>query len=142
VLELPADALDELVAHCRRALPHEGCGLLIGDADTARVTSVFPTPNAANSAMVYEIDPSELLVADRAAAALGLDLLGAFHSHTHTEAYPSPTDVARAVDPSWHWIVVSLQHADPVVRSFSIRDGVIDEEPIVLTEGSTHPETE
>jgi proteasome lid subunit RPN8/RPN11 len=134
MLELSADALDQLVAHCVRALPHEGCGLLVGDPDAHRATMVIPTDNAARSELVYEIDPHELLVADRVAADLGLELVGAFHSHTHTEAYPSPTDVAKAVDPSWHWVVVSLRDQEPVVRSYSIRDGVIVEEPIVSAE--------
>ena len=63
-----------------------------------------------------------------------MDVIGAFHSHTHTEAWPSPTDVAAAVDPSWHWVVVSLRRADPVLRSFRIAGGAIDEEPVVVTE--------
>jgi [CysO sulfur-carrier protein]-S-L-cysteine hydrolase len=142
VLELPTDALDQLVAHCLRALPHEGCGLLVGDPRTGRVASVVPVPNVANSALRYEIDPGDLLVADRAATAEGLDLLGSFHSHTHTEAYPSPTDVTLAVDPSWHWIVVSLRRPEPVVRSFTIKVGVIDEEPIVLVEVTGQRNTE
>ena len=46
-----------------------------------------------------------------------------FHSHTHTEAYPSPTDVAQAPDPSWHYVLVSLRDIQPVVRSYRIVDG-------------------
>lgn len=130
MLELAATACDELVEHCLGAYPHEGCGLLVGSND--QVVSVIPTANAARSALRYEIDPADVLRADRDASAKGLDLLGAFHSHTHTDAYPSPTDVAQAVDPNWHWVVVSLRDVAPVVRSFSIRDGVIAEEELVL----------
>ena len=39
----------------------------------------------------------------------GLEIIGVVHSHTHTEAYPSPTDVAQAPDPSWHYVIVSLR---------------------------------
>ena len=35
------------------------------------------------------------------------------HSHTHTEAYPSPTDVAQAPDPGWHYVIVSLKREAP-----------------------------
>ncbi len=55
-----------------------------------------------------------------------------FHSHTHTDAYPSPTDVAQAPDPAWHYVVVSLRDLEPVVRSYRIQDGKIAEEPVVL----------
>ena len=54
------------------------------------------------------------------------------HSHTHTEAYPSPTDVAQAPDPDWHYVIVSLREAEPVLRSYRIVDGNIDEEAVVL----------
>ena len=55
-----------------------------------------------------------------------------FHSHTHTEAYPSPTDVAQAPDPDWHYVLVSLRDTQPVVRSYRIVDGAITEEPVQL----------
>ena len=58
--------------------------------------------------------------------------MGVFHSHTHTEAFPSPTDVAQAPDPSWHYVVVSLRELAPVTRSFLIVDGKVSEEPVVV----------
>lgn len=128
MLELPADALAGMVAHCLAALPEEGCGLLVGHDET--VVRAVPTRNAAASALRYEVDSSEHLAIDRAAADDGLDVLGAFHSHTHTDAWPSPTDVAAAVDPSWHWVVISLRQPDPVVRSFRIEGGAIAEEVV------------
>ena len=80
--------------------------------------------------MVYEIDPKEMLRVDRAAQGLGADIMGVFHSHTHTDAYPSPTDVAQATDPGWHYVLVSLRDTQPVVRSYLIREGAIAEEPV------------
>jgi proteasome lid subunit RPN8/RPN11 len=120
----------EMVAHCLSGLPDEACGLLVGSYGGDEVTHLFPTANAAASAMRYEIDPKELLQVDRAARALGADLMGVFHSHTHTDAYPSPTDVAQATDPGWHYVLVSLRDTVPVGRSYFIRDGQITEEPL------------
>jgi proteasome lid subunit RPN8/RPN11 len=57
------------------------------------------------------------------------------HSHTHTEAYPSPTDVAQAPDPSWHYVIVSLKRPDAVLRSYRIADGEIAEEGVTLAGG-------
>jgi len=84
----------------------------------------------AASARLYTVDPKEHLRADRAAEAEGLAIIGVFHSHTHTDAYPSPTDVAQAPDPTWHYVLVSLRDLLPTVRSYRIVDGVVEEERI------------
>jgi [CysO sulfur-carrier protein]-S-L-cysteine hydrolase len=122
----------EMVAHCLSGLPDEACGLLVGPYGGDEATHLFVTPNAAASAMVYEIDPTEMLRVDRAARALGADITGVFHSHTHTDPYPSPTDVAQATDPGWHYVLVSLRDTHPVVRSYRIVDEAITEEPVVV----------
>ncbi len=130
MLRLPRDLCVEMVAHCLAGLPDEACGLLVGSYGGDEPTHLFATTNAAASAMVYEIDPKEMLRVDRAARTLGADIMGVFHSHTHTDAYPSPTDVAQAADPGWHYVLVSLRDTLPVVRSYTIRDGEITEEPV------------
>ena len=55
------------------------------------------------------------------------------HSHTHTEAVPSPTDVAQAPDPGWHYAIVSLRDdRNPSLRSYRIVDGEVAEEPVTV----------
>ncbi len=120
---------DTMVAACLRALPNEGCGLLLGTSEGV-VASVVVSPNVANSAKVYEIDSKVLLRTYRRADDEGLEVMGVFHSHTHSEAYPSPTDVAQAPDPTWHYVLISLRDADTVVRSYRVREGEISEEPV------------
>ncbi len=118
-----------MIAACVRALPNEGCGLLLGTSD-GLVVDVVVSANVANSAKVYEIDSKVLLRAYRRADEEGLEVMGVFHSHTHSEAYPSPTDVAQAPDPTWHYVLISLRDADTVMRSYRIREGEITEEPV------------
>ena len=130
MLHLARELYMEMVAHCLAGLPDEACGLLVGPYGGAEVTHVFTTDNAAASALVYEISPRELLRIDREAQRLGSDIMGVFHSHTHTDAYPSPTDVAQATDPGWHYVLVSLRDTHPVVRSYRIAEGAITEEPV------------
>jgi proteasome lid subunit RPN8/RPN11 len=130
VLRLSKEIYMEMVAHCLTGLPEEACGLLVGPYGGEEAARLFVTPNAAASAVVYEIDPKELLRVDREAQAIGADIMGVFHSHTHTDAYPSPTDVAQALDPGWHYVLVSLRDTHPVVRSYSIVDGAISEEAV------------
>ena len=123
----------EMVAHCLAGLPDEACGLLVGSYEGDEATHLFPTDNVARSAMVYEIDPKDMLRVDRAARTLGADIMGVFHSHTHTDAYPSSTDIAQAPDPGWHYVLVSLRSSSPVVRSYSIVDGRVSEESVVVS---------
>jgi proteasome lid subunit RPN8/RPN11 len=94
---------------------------------------VHPTKNLAESACLYTVDPREHLLIDRAAEANGRAVIGVFHSHTHSDAYPSATDIAQAPDPSWHYLVVSLRNEEASVRSFRITEGLVSEEEIEET---------
>jgi proteasome lid subunit RPN8/RPN11 len=129
VLTLSSDHRDAMVATCIRALPNEGCGLMLGRPD-GTVTEVLASPNVADSARLYEIDSRVLLRAQRRSDEEDLLILGVFHSHTHSDAYPSPTDVAQAPDPEWHYVLISLRDVPSEVRSFRIVDGAIVEEEI------------
>ena len=111
--------------------PLEVCGLLAGVGE--RAEWFYPCRNAAQSAKVYEIDGRDYLRADRDAEARGLELMGVMHSHTHTDAFPSPTDIDQAPDPAWHYVIVSLREPEPVLRSFRIvGEGTKTEEPVVV----------
>ena len=90
MLPLPKLVHDQMVAHCLAGLPDEACGLLGGDPETGEVVTCYPTRNLAASAKLYTVDPKDHLRADRDAEAAGNSIIGVFHSHTHTEAYPSP----------------------------------------------------
>jgi proteasome lid subunit RPN8/RPN11 len=128
-----------ILAHCWDSYPEEGCGLLGGDPSTGQVSRCYPARNVAGSARVYTVDPGDHLRASLDAEKRGLELLGVFHSHTHTDAYPSPTDVAQAPDPGWHYVIVSLRDVAPMLRSFRIVDGSVDEEQVAVGSGHQEP---
>lgn len=136
MLHLPAAIHDEMLAHLLDGLPDEACGLLGGVFGTQDqpcvVDAWYPSPNLAASSRVYTIDPKVHLRADRDAEDRGSDLIGVVHSHTHTEPYPSPTDVAQAPDPAWHYVIVSFRLDVPMVRSYRIIEGEITEEPVLV----------
>ncbi len=121
-----------MLCHCLDGLPEEACGLLAGPPGTAEVVVCYPTRNVEASARVYTVDPLAHLKADRDAESRGLEILGVFHSHTHTDAYPSPTDVAQAPDAAWHYVIVSLKDAVPVVRAYRIVERTVEEEPVLV----------
>lgn len=135
MLHLAASAYAAIVGHAYDGLPDEACGLLIGDPERHTAPVFHPTANAAKSSRVYSIGPRDYLAADDAAAAAGLAIIGVVHSHTHTDAYPSPTDIDQAPDPDWHYAIVSLRDEAPVLRSYRIADGAVTEEPVTIQAG-------
>ena len=129
------DVWHGMVGHAYGGLPDEACGLLGGDPGTGHVSVFYPCRNVAASSRVYTVDPRDHLRADRDAEQRGLEIIGVVHSHTHTEAYPSPTDVGQAPDPGWHYVIVSLKRDEAVVRSYRIVDGEVAEEGVGLAAG-------
>ena len=122
--------------------PNEACGLFTGAPGGLRVDGYHPMANAADPDEAWKLylrDGQEMLDVEAAADADGRAGLGGMHSHTHTEAYPSPTDVADAsrVDPfgAWVFVIVSLKHPDPVLRAYRILDGEITEVPVEVEQG-------
>jgi len=130
-LRLTREQYATVVAHCFAGLPDEACGLLTGPLDglepTGLVRGVHPCRNADASARTYTVDSRDLMKAMRTAQAEGDDLIGVWHSHTHTDAYPSQTDVRTALEPGWVYVLVSLKDGAPVFRAYRIRDANIEE---------------
>lgn len=131
-IHIPRTAIEAMEKHSLDCYPEEMCGLLVGDVSTHHVVRFVPCTNIAKSARVYTIDPKEHLHAELAAERDGLDVMGSAHSHTHSPAYPSPTDVAQAPDPGWHYVIVSLETGSAAPRSFRIVDNEISEETIIV----------
>jgi len=150
-----------MIAHALDGMPLEACGLFAGipatatDSATApdsatktqsaegqsaegersaesQVLRFYPCVNEAQSSKLYTVPGKAFLQADRDAEANGWQILGVMHSHTHTDAYPSPTDVAQAPDPDWHYVIVSLRDDLPSLRSYRIVDDTITEEQVRL----------
>lgn len=133
---MPRWVADEMVAHLLEERPNEGCGLVAGRQGT--VSKVIRMSNAAGSPMLYALDPKEQFTAYRLIEDESLELSGVFHSHTHTEAYPSPTDV-RLASEDVPYIIVSLAREPADIRAFRIikanwddSEGEIVEVPVVI----------
>ena len=136
-LQLDRATYEALVDHARSDFPYEVCGLLAGS--NGRVAKHYRIPNAARSMTYYSMDPTAMLHAMNEIDDQEWDLLGIYHSHTHTEAYPSPTDVELAFYPDPVYLIVSLQDEDaPVIRGFGIVDGAITER-LLLVDGVAAP---
>ena len=134
---LPAAIRDAIVAQARAEYPNEACGLIVGDApaaDGGRALRFEPARNKAASPYRYEIEPADLLRLTIATDDADEVFWGIVHSHTHTPAVPSPTDVGLAFYPDALYVLVSLSEdaADPAtgapgIRAWRIVDGEVHE---------------
>ena len=118
------------MAHARRDTPNEACGLIAGRGSVA--SRVIPCRNVASDPEhLYVVDPADLrMVIDIEDA--GEDLVGIYHSHTRSGAYPSPTDRREARWPDSFYVLVSTRAEPPEVRAFRIKDhDKVSEAPIV-----------
>lgn len=135
-LVLERSIADDMVEHCIAGRPHEACGLLA--SRDGLVVQVFRMTNASGSPVRYSLDPKEQFAAYKKIDDSGWELAGVFHSHTHTEAYPSPTDVRMASE-DVPYVIVSLAQDPASIRAFRIikenwtdSEGEIEEIPVVI----------
>ena len=138
-LTLTDEARQAMVDHALAGLPNEACGLFSGTVGGTTVDAFHPMANAAASREIYLLDGQEQLEVERAVDEAGRAVLGVMHSHTYTEAYPSPTDVddASRSDPLgiWFFVIVTLKDPDPAVRAYRILDGEITEVRVATRPG-------
>jgi [CysO sulfur-carrier protein]-S-L-cysteine hydrolase len=136
MVELDTLFVKEIHEHGLRELPNEACGLIAGTDGSA--VKVFTMRNMDESPMSYRLDPTEQLRVTREIEETGSELWGIYHTHTHTEAYPSETDRDRArwvqpFYPELYYVLMSLSDRDsPVVRAFRITDGEVAEEELTI----------
>ncbi|MFQ5781330.1 MAG: Mov34/MPN/PAD-1 family protein [Nitrospiria bacterium] len=139
MLKIPKRILDEMIAHARSDAPNECCGLLAGKE--GRIEEIYPMSNLpaedpkivdlnvpADRRFRYVMDPKAQLRAFKEMRENGTELLAIYHSHPHSPAYPSATDVRLAFYPEAHYLIISLEDKNaPQVRSFRIVDEKITE---------------
>ena len=143
--QLPAELLQAMIDDARAGYPNESCGLILGDAAAAgggRALRFEATRNAAASPYRYEIHPDDLYRLSVAADEADEVFWGIVHSHTHTHAVPSPTDIGLALYPDALYILVSLSEDEthpmtgaPSVRAWRIVEGEVHEVALEIVTG-------
>jgi proteasome lid subunit RPN8/RPN11 len=136
--ELDGVFYKEIVEQALREFPNECCGVIAADGD-GRLVKVFPATNIDASSATYRIDAKDQLRIEREIDEQGWDTWGYYHSHTHSEAYPSPTDRSHAKRvvafyPDVRFLILSVEHREaPELRSFVIHDDEVTEEELTIT---------
>ena len=129
---LKRSQLAELIDHSRSTYPEEACGILSGKdgrvSHVYKVKNISPTP-----ATRYFIDSQEQLKIFKEIDADNLEIVGIYHSHAHSPAYPSTTDCQLAFYPDASYLIISLSNPEnPVVKSYRISEGKIKEEEVKI----------
>ena len=119
---IPADALQAIARHARRAHPRECCGFLVGAR--RRVLFAVATQNIARGRSRYRIDDATHIELRRALRrfAPALEIVGVYHSHPNGEARPSATDVSEAFYPAWTYLIVGMRRRVSI-RAFRFAGG-------------------
>jgi len=131
MLKIDAAQYEIIVAQGREGKPLEICGLLAGHRDEsgARVLAAHPIESDDKSELTYTLNARGYMDAMREAKERGLEIVGIYHTHPATVAYPSKTDVARAhwgdtddlLFPDYSYLIVSLRDpGNPEPHSFKI----------------------
>jgi proteasome lid subunit RPN8/RPN11 len=132
MLYLTKKQTEQLVAHTREEFPNEACGILAGV--NGKVEKIYQMTNVDKSSQTFFMDPQEQLKVMKQIRNLNLEMVGIYHSHPATEAFPSAHDIELAYYPEASYVIVSIKNKDsPSIRSFKIVAGKIEEEEIKLT---------
>jgi proteasome lid subunit RPN8/RPN11 len=120
-LVIPAAIHVEMIAHARRELPNECCGLLAGtiDGDIGGVTAIFPITNDAASPTEYATNPRDLMNAFRSMRETNSEPLAFYHSHPASPAFPSAKDIARnTYGETVVHVIVGLAGEEPEIQAW------------------------
>ena len=120
----------EIIGRCRTHYPKEACGILAGRGGV--VAQVYPMTNVEDSPIGYAMDPKEQLAVEKQMRQRQQRMVGIYHSHTASDAYPSSVDISLAISPDLSYVLVSLKDAaHPVLKSYRISGSTVSEEPVV-----------
>jgi proteasome lid subunit RPN8/RPN11 len=127
---IPAAVRDEIIAHARAGLPNEACGILAGR--DGHVERFFPAQPDEPSPYYYRISSRDQLRIVNEIDEAGLELVGIYHSHVSSPAFPSRTDAEQAFWPEAVYVIVSLAGGGADVKGYRIADMEISEVPLEL----------
>ena len=129
-MTIASPVVDEVSAHASECQPLECCGLLLGTSD--HITQAVRSPNIAEGPTRFLLDPRTHIEARRTARNQGLQVIGFYHSHPHSQPYPSATDLAEAAYPECVHLIVGFIDGKAEVRLFNYKDGRARELPLLI----------
>ena len=102
--------------------PNESCALLFGKDD--RVSDLFLTENIEKSPVNFTISNKQLIEGYNMAEEKKIKVIGIFHSHPDSEAYPSNTDMKFMQSNPVIWIIYSGMNKN--FRAYYLESDIIE----------------
>lgn len=98
-----------LANHAYNEKPNESCAILFGRVDGQKtiVNEIFLTKNIDESPVNFTISNEQLIKCYKTAEEKNTDVVGIFHSHPNSEAYPSETDKKFMDSNPVVWVIYS-----------------------------------
>lgn len=124
--------IDGMIDHAKQDAPKETCGILAGYNGT--IEKVYKMINTSDKPeLCYFMDPKEQLKIMKDIRNSGMDMIGIYHSHTESQAYPSSKDMELAFyDEAAYFIISLADKNNPQVRAFSIKNNEIKELKLIV----------
>ena len=94
-----------LVQHSENQKPNEACAILFGKEN--KVEEVFLTKNIDESPINFTISNEQLIEGYKMAENKKMEVIGIFHSHPNSDAFPSNTDKKFMQSNPVAWIIYS-----------------------------------
>ncbi len=122
--------MDQIILHAKTDLPNECCGYLAGE--NGKITKVYPITNIDQTHDHFSFDPEEQFAAIKNIRKNSLVPIAVYHSHPETPARPSKEDIKLAYDPEISYLIISLAKENAVIKSFKIRNDIVEKEEIEI----------
>ena len=94
-----------LTEHAENEEPNESCAILFGK--DSLVSEVFLTKNIEESPVNFTISNEQLIEGYKIAEEKRVEVIGVFHSHPNSDAYPSNTDKKFMQSNPVAWVIYS-----------------------------------
>lgn len=109
IIKLPKGLLAEISDIAAAAWPEECCGLLIANAENPKaIVRIVAAGNVAiDRQRTFEIDPHVLIATHRSVRDRGEVIIGCYHSHPDGDCQPSKTDLSRAEQAGFLWLILA-----------------------------------
>jgi len=130
MISIKQSVLDQIVSHAKHDLSNEACGYLAGNDGV--ITHGYQLTNIDHSPEHFSVDPAEQFQTVRDARSKGLQIMANYHSHPETPARPSVEDILLAYDPEISYLIISLANNQVDVKSFNIKDSIVEKEEIII----------
>jgi proteasome lid subunit RPN8/RPN11 len=120
---LPRHLVNDILHQAQTSPNAEVCGLI--SAKQGRPRRCIPVPNVSDQPQrLFAMDPKSQIDALRDLREQNEELFGIYHSHPHSPAEPSATDLDQANYPDALYVIVSLDTKGVLeMRGFRLKDG-------------------